>query len=291
MAYSNAKKENSALRFADFGVLSKRMLAPIEGYENMPVVSLEEAVKPLINIVPKIERNVSIVKENCHNPEDGLTSDESASIMLYTLESMPHEKSLYFILNTTLRLEQRQKLVPWFLYLRLILTALTHLPSERRFVVRGVKDDLRAQYPKDSTFVWWGFSSCTSSIGVLEHENFFGKTGSRTLFQIDCNTGRDIKKHSFIKQENEILLLPARKFQVISCLNSGNDLHIIQIKEIEPAFPLIEPVSLPNPAMPSKKDFHVGYQAKTEQTKPTPTVVPKPIPQNKPTIQTKSSSK
>ncbi|CAF4254740.1 unnamed protein product, partial [Rotaria sordida] len=48
---------NGALRFADFGALPKRMLAPIEGYENMPVVPLEEAVKPLVKIVPKIECN------------------------------------------------------------------------------------------------------------------------------------------------------------------------------------------------------------------------------------------
>ncbi|CAF5114653.1 unnamed protein product, partial [Rotaria magnacalcarata] len=49
-----------------------------------PLVSLEEAVKPLLNIVPKVERNVYVVQENCQNPEDGLTTDESASIMLCT---------------------------------------------------------------------------------------------------------------------------------------------------------------------------------------------------------------
>lgn len=268
MAYSNAEKENSALRFADFGVLPKRMLGPIEGYENVPLGSLEDAVEPLINIVPKVQRNVFIVKQNCTEPEDGLTTDESAAIMLYTFESIPHENSLYVILNGTLRSEQRQKLKPWFRYLRLILTALARLPSERHFVVRGIREDLRAQYPKGSTFIWWGFSSCTSSIGVLECENFFGKTGTRTLFQIDCHTGVDIKNHSFIKQEDEILLLPARQFKVTSCLDSGNGLHIIQIKEIQPAFPLLEPVPLPNPT----------------------TVIPKPIPKNKPIIQTKSSS-
>ena len=101
---SGTAGQNSARRFADIGTLSKRMLAPIEGYENMPVVSLEEAVKPLVKIVPKVERNVFIVKQNCEQPEDGLTSDESASIMLYTYESIPHEHSLYVILNATLRL-------------------------------------------------------------------------------------------------------------------------------------------------------------------------------------------
>ena len=62
---------STALRFVDVGLLSKRMLAPLDGYEN------------------------------CHEPKDGLTSDESASIMLYTLESNSHVDSLYVILNAT----------------------------------------------------------------------------------------------------------------------------------------------------------------------------------------------
>ncbi|CAF1250214.1 unnamed protein product [Rotaria sp. Silwood1] len=48
--------------------------------------------------------------------------------------------------------------------------------------------------------------------------------------------------------EDEILLLPARQFEVKSCLNSGNGLHIIHIKEIDPTYPLLEPV----PVLPSK---------------------------------------
>jgi hypothetical protein len=251
---SNSTEKNAALRFSDFGTLSKRMLAPIEGYEKMPIVSLEEAVQPLINIVPKVLRNVFIVKQNCQEPEDGLTSNESASIMLYTYESEPHEDSLYVILNNTLRSEQRVKLKPWFSYLRLALTALARLPSERRFVNRGVREDLRAQYPRGKTFIWWGFSSCTSSVEALECEHFFGKVGTRTLFQIDCYSGKDVRSHSFIQQEEEILLLPARQFMVKGCLDSGNGLHIIQVTETEPEYPLLEPISLPNPTPTPKKN-------------------------------------
>ncbi|CAF3323585.1 unnamed protein product [Rotaria sp. Silwood2] len=243
---------NGALRFADFGALSKRMLAPIEGYEKMSVVTLEEAVEPLVEIVPKVKRNVKIVKENCQEPADGLTTNESASIMLYTYESMPCEDSLYVKLNETLRSEQRKKLIPWFLYLRLILTALARLPSKRRFVFRGVRENLWADYPEGKTFIWWGFSSCTSSVGVLENEQFFGKTGNRTLFQIDCTTAKDIKKHSFIAGEDEVLLLPARKLQVKSYLDSGNGLHIVQLEELKPEYDLLEPVPVPVPVVKPK---------------------------------------
>ncbi|CAF5027307.1 unnamed protein product [Rotaria sp. Silwood1] len=237
--------KSMSLRVTDFSSLPKRMLAPIEGYENMPLVTIEEAVKPLVKIVPKVERNVHIVKENCRNPADGLTTDESASIMLYTYESIPYEHSLYAILNETLRSEERKKIIPWLLYLRLVLTALARLPSERLFVNRGIRKDLHEEYPAGSSFVWWGFSSCTSSIQVLESEMFLGKTGTRTLFQIDCHTGKKIKNHSFLSKEDEILLLPARQFEVTSCLNSGNGLHVIQLKEIDPKYPLLEPIPVP----------------------------------------------
>ena len=247
MASYNAGKL-SARRFADLGTVSKKMITPIEGYKNMPVVPLEEAVKSLVEVVPQIERNAYFAKESCQQPEDGLTSDESAAIMMYTSESDPHEDSLYVILNNTLRSEQRQKLLkPWLLYLRLVLTALTRLPSRHCFVNRGVREDLRNQYPIGKSIVWWGFSSCTTSIGVLEDELFFGKSGTRTLFQVECNTGKNVKNHSALQHEDEILLLPARQFMVMGYLDSGNGLHIIQLKETEPKFPLLEPVTLPNP--------------------------------------------
>ena len=84
-----------------------------------------------------------------------------------------------------------------------------------------------------------------SSVEVLECESFFKQTGTRTLFHIDCLSGKDIKNHSLMQQEDEILLLPARKLVVESVLNSGNGLHVIRLKETEPKFALLEPVSLP----------------------------------------------
>ena len=61
---SSSSAKNSSLRFADVGTVSKRMIAPIEGYKNMPLVSLEEAVKSLVDIVPEVERNAYFAKRN-----------------------------------------------------------------------------------------------------------------------------------------------------------------------------------------------------------------------------------
>lgn len=244
-SYNNvpmATKTTSVQRFTDSELDLKKTLGPIEGWEKMPLVSLEDAVKPIASIVPNIELNVFIAKQNCKEPEDGLTCDESASIMLYTYESNPKEHSLYFIMNTNLRTQQRAKqLRPWFLYFRLIFTALAHLPSERRFIFRGIKEDLRALYPKGKKITWWGFSSCTQSVEVLESETFLGKHDARTIFQIDSHSSKSIKSHSYITSEDEVLLLPGRQFFVQSCMDAGNGLFMIQLRETESEFEILVP--------------------------------------------------
>ena len=199
----------------------------------MPLVTLDEAVKPLISIVPQIEQMVSNAKKDYKNPDGHFSLDESASIMLYTLGWQPPKNSFYIFLNKTLDSENGLSLEPWFLYLKLFMTALSKLPSERRFLYRGVKVDICADYPKGKTFFWWKFSSCTSSIETLETETFLGTTGTRTLFNVDCYSGKGIRHYSSIEKEEEVLILPARQFKVVASSNLGNGLSIIQIEEID----------------------------------------------------------
>lgn len=207
-------------------------------------VPLEQAVEPLASILPEIKDYVYVAKQRCKPvPADGLTRDESASIILYSMEWKPHEQCLFFALNSALRAEDRQKLTPWFLYLKLILTALERIPSSSRTVYRGVKLDLSEKYPEGRTFVWWGFSSYTSAIGVLESEQFLGKSGERTMFTIGCDSGKDISQHSYYRKEKEILLLAARQFTVESCLRPAPGLHMIQLKEIPSPICLLRPVT------------------------------------------------
>ena len=241
-------QSESMQRFTDIAGEPMRMLAPIQGFEKTRLVSIEKAVEPLVFFVPQVNQMVWTVKHQCTAPAGGLTVDESASIMLYSLEWSPKEDSLYHVLNRLLRAEDRNKLKPWFPYLKLLVYSLSKLPSTLRTVYRGIKKDLHASYPKGRTFVWWGFSSCTTSVDVLQMEEFLGKTGTRTMFNIECHSGKDIRRHSFFSTEEEVLLLAARQFRVVGSLDSGNGLHIIQLKEIDPPFPLLEPVRLSDPA-------------------------------------------
>lgn len=256
MASKLVNEAQHVLRFSDIPTQSRQMLPPIQGYERMPLVTLEEAVNPLLTLVPDVERMVWTVKQSQLNEGYDLSIDESASILLYSMEWEPKDKSFYFILNQTLQTANRDLLKPWFLYLRLVMTALDKLTvdSPQSTVYRGVKRDLRDQYSRGSTITWWGFSSCTASLEVLNNERFLGSTGTRTLFNIECHSAKNIKNFSFYPEEEEVLLPPGRQFQVLGCLDQGHGLYIIQMKEIQPKYPLINPVpkssstisSLPN---------------------------------------------
>ncbi|CAF1434136.1 unnamed protein product [Adineta steineri] len=232
------------LRLTDIPKEPMDFLMPISGYEEMPIVSLEEALEPLVHILPRVKSYARTAKNKCKQPADNLTQDESASIMLYSMGWEPSDKCLYCALNATLRSKNRTNLKPWFLFLRLFLGALFRLPPIPHLTVfRGVKLDLSKQFEEDETFIWWGFSSCTTSIKVLQSEQFLGMEGTRTMFTIHCNSARDIRKHSYFPSEDEVLLLAATEFQVKGILNQGHGLRIIQLQEVHSDEPMLIPVS------------------------------------------------
>ena len=245
MAASN--QSNHLGRFIDVGEEPRKVLQPIEGYQSLPLVSLEEAIEPIIEFCPDVRRRAYVAKSNCDSTKDGLTEDESASIYLYTSEWEPRDECLYVVLNSVLRSQNRRKLIPpWFLFLKLLLTALFKLRSHTMIVWRGVPLDLRKQYEIGKTYTWWGLSSCTESLSVLESDLFLGQDGKRTMFNIECFNGKKIRQHSSIESEDEILLLPGSQFIVKSHLQPSKkdpDLFIIHLQQVEPPFVLLEPPS------------------------------------------------
>jgi hypothetical protein len=129
------------------------LLTPITGYQYIPLVTLEESVKPIAHLFDKIEIKIFMTKRGMTNPADGLSKDESRSIHLYT---MPSDSGLplFQVLNKVLRDEDRQTLKPWFPFLKLFLTALGKLPSQQMIVWRGVRGvDLRSKYPVGNILV------------------------------------------------------------------------------------------------------------------------------------------
>lgn len=242
--YNKISKMQHKHLFADIVSESHTKLMPTDGIADQPLVSLEEAVEPLVELVHDVKNMATWAKQQCENaPEDHLTLDQSAAIVLYSAEWSPHDKCLYVVLNATLRAERREGLKPWFLYLKLFLTALSRLPPVQCTVYRGIRGDLSGGYAKKQTVIWWSFSSCTRTMDVLQHGQFLGSDGPRTLFTIECVTGRDIRKHSAYPEEDIVLLPAACQFEVVSCLRQAGGLCLVQLKETKSKFPLGELVS------------------------------------------------
>lgn len=200
-------------------------------YQQIPLVSLEQAVKSLISVLPAIETYVQMVKQKCLQPIDGLTIDESASIMLYSIIWQPLNECLYISLNSTLQRLDKSQLPAWFAYLKLLFTALLRLPSNQVTVYRGSKMDLSTQYQLNEIILWWDLTLCTTSIDCLDEKEM------KMIFTIKCQTMKNIQKHCYFPSENLVLFLPGTKFQVMGYFyDSKKEIYYITLEEIEPSF-------------------------------------------------------
>ena len=65
---------------------------------------------------------------------------------------------------------------------------------------------------------------------------FLGEDGERVMFQIQLTepfVARDVKAFSVYPSENEVILPPNVSFEVVSVVNLGHGLHIVQYKQTE----------------------------------------------------------
>ncbi len=99
------------------------------------------------------------------------------------------------------------------------------------------------------------------------------------MFSIQTNSGKLIRGHSYFENEDEILLPPGRYLKVIGSLNPADDLHIIQLREIEPPYPmLVEPFNLNQmkQALPETNSSSNASSSKKQKNNSTESVAPKP---------------
>jgi hypothetical protein len=218
-------------------------LGPIVGYAAEPLLPLAEACAPLTDILHNLSFYVELaLTETPQEPPDGLTVDESAAVRLYTIEWAAPHRSLYSMLNRTLKKDDRENLRPYYKYMKLFLTALVKMPCVPSSTVwRGVTKNMSEAFPPGTPVTWWAFSSCTTELTVLENNMYLGNSGSRTLFSVEAINGRTVRAHSHFVTEDEILLLPGTHMVVKSLFSPAPDLHIIHLKQIVPKEMLLEP--------------------------------------------------
>ncbi|CAF4638171.1 unnamed protein product, partial [Rotaria sp. Silwood2] len=216
--------------------------APLIEYANEPLLPLVDACAPLNDVLHDLSYYVNMaLEETPEEPPDGLTMDESAAIRLYTIEWEAPHRSLYSMLNYTLKNCSREDLRPYFRYMKLFLTALVKLPCCPPLTVwRGVTKNLSIDFPPGTRLTWWAFSSTTTELTVLENNMYLGTTGARTLFSVESINGRTIRNHSHFVTEDEILLLPGTHMIVQSQFSPATDLYIIHLKQVIPDETLLE---------------------------------------------------
>ncbi|CAF2360586.1 unnamed protein product [Rotaria sp. Silwood2] len=62
-------------------------LPPFYGYRTHPLLSLREALNPIVSQIHQLEEFIKIAQTECHFPsEHDLTREESTSIYLYIMD-------------------------------------------------------------------------------------------------------------------------------------------------------------------------------------------------------------
>jgi hypothetical protein len=197
----------------------------LRDYEDLPLLTLEEAVEKIIPLIPNVMDYVATAKKKYNWHSTLLTRDESAAIYLYTIP----KTEFFFSLNIALRDPNRQVLNPWLNFLKLLITALKKLPSTEATIWRGVDYDATSDFIDGEVYTYWYISSCSRNLGIAElllHKN-------GTLFNIDAIHGKDISMFSAVPDEQEVILMPGTRVRAISrTSNLLESFYVIQLEEI-----------------------------------------------------------
>jgi hypothetical protein len=202
-------------------------LAPIGDYTNQPILSLESALEPVLSSVDQLDHYMKKAKQLHYASKHGLTEDESSAIYLYTDDWS--DQSLHRVLNQALQSEDRTKVTPWLGFLKLFRSALNKLPTVKKTIWRGLPIDVAKKFEEKEEFVWWGFVSCSSSLGVIK--NFLDD--SSLLCSIEPLNCKDVNGYAPYIGDHEVLLLPGIHLRVKSKgSNNGSDNLGIHLEEI-----------------------------------------------------------
>jgi uracil DNA glycosylase len=203
------------------------ILPAITGVFDTPMMEFREAVAPVSKLLSGLDWHVERSHRFGHTQTtSGLSTDEVAALHLYTCES-----AFYRQINATLRNPDRSRIVPYLPYLRLLFSAVSRLPARTEPLWRGVRLDLRSQYPKGQTVTWWGVSSCTSKLSVAQ--SFMGGRGKRTLFEVMPKRAVGIRSYSAFTGEEEFILAPGTQLTVTNVKAERSGLCTVSLAELD----------------------------------------------------------
>ena len=156
----------------------------IQGFENEPLVTLEEALQPFHGKIDRLDHYIKDTKTHCKQPsEHGLTKDESAAIYIYTKHWS--NGCLYNCLEKAWESNDREKMRPWFRFLRLFKSGYDKLPNASKTVWQGTKydDSIKNNFSSGGSTLYAAMCLCSSS--DTEIMEYLTKDGDQKMILIE----------------------------------------------------------------------------------------------------------
>lgn len=206
-------------------------------YLHCPVLSLEQALRPVSNRLHALDDRIKRAKKYCcHSPSSDLTRDECGALDLYAEDR--GEQSLHYALNKAIRSRHRSEVKLWFGYLKLLQVALEKIPNLSITVWCGMSCHLANNLRENQEIVWWNVTSCTSSydaINGLRHDY-------SVLCSIESLTGKNVYRYTGRINQSEVLFLPGTRLRVKSKVHNRDlhelAIHLVEIVNDTPARPM-----------------------------------------------------
>jgi len=186
----------------------------LTGYQDEPRASLEEALEPVDGKMDNLVHHIKEAKAKCRYPSDhGLSRDESAAIYIYTMKW--ETRCVHNQLHRALSSGDRSQVKPWFMYLKLLKSALDKLPTASTGVWQGTSfdDSLNDKFSSKSASLYTSLGSCSPS--EEEVQKYLQKrSGPKRMFiRYESVNGKLVTGYTASKS-NEIIIWPGMKVGV-----------------------------------------------------------------------------
>ncbi|CAF1348155.1 unnamed protein product [Adineta ricciae] len=259
---NESQRKTGRKHFEYFCITTQNISKLIDGYQNEPDVSLEEALKFTNRKIAHLPECIAQAKAKCNrSTKHRLTHDESAAIYLYSMNWEP--SSLCEELKRAFDSGQRAQVKPWFKYLKLLKNALDKLPYAKTTIFQGTSYDsqleeklMRYQNSSNSMFssgptpLYPSLGSAVTSIDeikdclngpsiILAYEPNYGRLVG------DYTENNQMKVIIFPEKKSDGSILPGAKLLVMKTVEHQTDGSVF--------IHLTSKTSPPTPATPELK--------------------------------------
>jgi len=212
---SSSQHDYSAMqRISNIALTTNNPQQLMTGYHDEPRASLEEALQPVNGRMDHLSQHIKEAKAKCHHPsEHNLTRDESAAIYIYTMKW--DNRCVHNQLQGALNSGDRSQLKPWFMYLKLLKSALDKLPTASTGIWQGTSFDhrLNEKFSSQSASLYTSLGSCSPSEGEIK-KYLHKHSGPKTmLINYESVNGKLVTGYTASKS-HEIIIWPGMKVGV-----------------------------------------------------------------------------